>query len=318
MASENKKSGGTSTLKIVLIIVGSLIGLFCITIILGLVIAASSLGGGDLPAGNGNIAVIPLVGPIYSEGISSTLSPASASAEKIVQFIEQADKASNIKAIVIDINSPGGTPVASDMITKALKSAKKPTYALIRDVGASGGYMVASAADEIIAYRMSITGSIGVIGSYLEFSGLMDKYGVGYERLVAGQYKDSGSPFRSLTEKERQIWQTQLDALHEIFIEEVAKNREMTIESVRELADGRVFVGDQALKLGLIDHTGGEVRLKEMLKELLGEEPKYSVYKRQASLIDMLGGYSTKSMQSIGEGIGSTLTEQNNYPNIII
>lgn len=317
MYSKNQKKGGNGP-KTVLIIIGSIIGIFLLMTIILIALAASTLRSDTIPSSTGNVAVIPITGPIYSEGIQSTFSARSASSEKIVSFIEAAQKNPAIKAIVLDINSPGGTPVGSDMITKAVKEAKKPTYALIRDVGASGGYMIASGADEIIAYRMSMTGSIGVIGSYLEFSGLMDKYGVGYERLVAGEFKDSGSPFKELTEDERDIWQRQLDTLHELFIEEVAGNREMSVEQVRSLADGQVYLGVEALKLGLIDQVGGEQKLLEILKENLGEEPSYAVYRQKSTIFDALSGFNIQAMQNIGRGIGESLKESSTQPTILI
>ena len=107
----------------------------------------------------------------------------------------------------MEINSPGGSAVASDEIATAVKNAKKPVISLIREVGASGGYWVASASDYIIANRMSITGSIGVISSYLEFSGLMEKYGVGYERLVAGENKDLLTPYKKLEADQKALVQ---------------------------------------------------------------------------------------------------------------
>ena len=145
----------------------------------------------------GNVALIPIEGIITGSG-GSYLGSSTISSKSIVEFIEEADKSDNIDAIVLEINSPGGSAVASDEIAEAVKNAKKPVVSFIREVGASGGYWVASASDYIIANRMSITGSIGVISSYLEFSGLMEKYGVGYERLVAGENKDLLSPYTKL------------------------------------------------------------------------------------------------------------------------
>ncbi|MBT5924903.1 S49 family peptidase, partial [Candidatus Woesearchaeota archaeon] len=150
----------------------------------------------------GNVAIIPIEGIITANG-ASYLGGNTISSQDIVSFIEDADAKSQIKIIVLEINSPGGSPVASDEIAVAIKRTEKPVIALIREVGASGGYWIASATDHIIANRMSITGSIGVISSYLEFSGLMEEYGVGYEQLTAGQFKDMGTPFKKLQDEER-------------------------------------------------------------------------------------------------------------------
>jgi len=148
----------------------------------------------------GNVALIPISGVIMTEESGSYFSSEIASSSEIVKSLHEAEESSQIKAIVLEINSPGGSAVASDEIGSAVKKAKlkKPVVAVIRDAGASGGYWVASAADYIVANRMSITGSIGVLSSYLEFSGLMEQYGVTYEKLTAGKYKDMGNPFEKL------------------------------------------------------------------------------------------------------------------------
>src|SRR3990167_6506295 len=128
---------------------------------------------------SGNVALIKIYGPITTTDSGSFASSATSSTD-IVELIEKAEKNDEIKAIVFEINSPGGSPVASDEIGRAVKDAQKPTVAWIREVGASGGYWIASASDHIIANRMSLTGSIGVIGSYLEFAELLDRYNVTY------------------------------------------------------------------------------------------------------------------------------------------
>ena len=122
----------------------------------------------------GNVAVIPVAGAITVQSQSGLLAEEGATSEKIVKFIEDADEDSMVKAIVLDINSPGGSAVASDEIAAAIKKAGKPTVALVREVGASGGYWVASSADHVIANRMSVVGSIGVISSYIEFAKLLE------------------------------------------------------------------------------------------------------------------------------------------------
>jgi protease-4 len=104
---------------------------------------------------------------------------------------------------------------------------------------------------------MSITGSIGVIASYLQFSDLLDEHGVTYERMVAGRYKDMGTPFKDLSDTERLIFQQTLDQIHTEFIEGVAENRNMSVSEVRKLATGQVYLGIKAIELGLVDAIGG-------------------------------------------------------------
>ena len=172
----------------------------------------------------GNVAVIPIEGLIttgeetFTQGVKS---------KTIVDLIEKAQKNDDIKAILLEINSPGGTPVATDEIASAVKEANKTTIAVIRETGASGAFWIATAADRIFANRMSITGSIGVQASRLEFAGLIADYNVTYRRLTAGRLKDAGSRFREMTPEEQQLFQTMLDKLHNEFIKAVAHNRNL-------------------------------------------------------------------------------------------
>src|SRR3989344_4196005 len=181
------------------------------------------------------IAVIPISGEIgYSDSFSGT----SVDPEQIVSYIDGANKDDSIKAIILDINSPGGTVVASEEIANAVKKSKKPVVALINEVGASGAYWIASSSDKIVASPMSVTGSIGVTGSYLEFSKLMDKYGITYNSLKAGDYKETGSLYKELTPKEKEILQGTIDKIYYYFIEQVSINRNLTEAKVKELANG--------------------------------------------------------------------------------
>ena len=166
----------------------------------------------------------------------------------------------------------------------------------------------ASAADYIVAHKMSLVGSVGVIGSYLEYSGTMEKYGVGYERLIAGKYKDAGSPFRKLTEEEEGIIQKELDTLHDFFIQEVALNRNLDEEYVRELATGQVYLGVEAVRLGLVDELGDLETVKQYLQDVYGlEEVSFVRYERQTSLLDIFTGRVQTLAHALGEGIGERL-----------
>lgn len=260
---------------------------------------------------SGNVALIEIRGVITTDGGADAFGEASTSSSTIVDFIEDAEEDSSIAAIVIDINSPGGSAVASDEIAQALKKATKPTVAFIHEIGTSGGYWVASATDTIIANRMSITGSIGVLASYLEFSRLMQDYGVSYERLVAGKHKDMGTPYKELTDEERKIFQAKLDRLHDFFIEEIAENRGLDEGTVRGLATGEFFLGQEALDLGLIDMVGDRQTLDAYLKETLSiEKIKFVVYEREPTLLDILSGVLSKQFFFMGKGVGKALTEQ--------
>ena len=254
----------------------------------------------------GNVAVIPIKGVILSEK-GSLLFEEVVSSPEIIRLIEKADNNDKIKAIVFEINSPGGSAVASDEIGQAVKKTKKPTVAWIRELGASGGYWIASASDHIIANRMSITGSIGVISSYLEFSGFLDRYNITYQRLVSGKYKDLGSPYKPLEFDEKQVFQEKLDTIHSYFIDEVAANRNLSRDQVAELATGIFYLGVEAKEFGLVDELGGETELKEYMKKTIGTEPEFVEYKSKITILDMISQALSGQSFFIGKGIGSAM-----------
>jgi len=258
----------------------------------------------------GNVALIPIEGAISTTSDAS-FGQTSVSSADIVQFIEDAEADESIEAIVLEINSPGGTPVASDEIAQAVKKAQKPIIAVIKDIGASGGYWVASATDYIFANRMSITGSIGVISSYLEFSGLLDKYDVRYERLVSGENKDIGSPFNKLNDPQRKLMQGKIDTLHEFFVEEVALNRDLPLEDVRSMATGEIFLGSEALELGLIDQVGNLDDAKIYLQDTFGlASVEYISYVKETGFFESLVGLVSSFSFKIGEGLGTILVKR--------
>lgn len=297
-----KKRVDRSRLRLVLMTIGAV--LFSLFIVLPLLFAI--FDGSKL----GNVALIPVEGAITADG-SQELGMSSASSKEVVSFIEDADDNPQVKVLLLEINSPGGSAVASDEIASAVKKTKKPVVALIREAGASGGYWVASAADYIIANRMSITGSIGVLSSYLEFSGLMEKYGVGYEQLMAGEYKDMGAPYRKLSELERTIMQSKLNRIHQYFIEEVAANRNLDVAEVEAIATGEFFLGAEALELGLVDKLGDKTTAEEFIQKTYGlEDIDYVLYQRKAGFLEMLGGVFSDFSFSIGQGMGSVLLNQ--------
>lgn len=260
----------------------------------------------------GNVAVIPVEGVIMI-GSGSYLGGQTASSNTVVDFLKNAEKKSMVEAVLLEINSPGGSAVASDEIASQIKKMEKPVVAVIREMGASGGYWVASSADYIIANRMSITGSIGVLSSYLEFSGLMEKYGVSYERLVAGDYKDMGTPYRGLEDNERKILQSKLNTIHDFFIKEIAENRGLSEDKVREIATGEFLLGVEALEEGLVDELGDKDTAEKYLKDVAGlEEVDYVKYEVKKGLLEEIFGVVSDYFFRIGEGIGSVLVKEGN------
>ena len=298
-----KEGGRSKTKAIVLTVLAFLIVIFLI-----LPITFSLFNGTKI----GNVALIPINGVITGNG-ESMFGQGTISSADIINFIEKADSDFQIQAIVIEINSPGGSAVASDEIAAAIKKVEKPVIALIREVGASGGYWVASATDHVIANRMSITGSIGVISSYLEFSGLMKEYGVGYERLVAGKYKDMGSPFKKLNQEEENLLQGKIDKIHDYFVREIANNRELSESDVKKMATGEFFLGVEAFDNGLVDQLGDKDSAKDYLMETYElKEVDFVVYQRKVGFLDIIAGVMSNMFFSIGEGIGSIFVEQPN------
>ena len=181
--------------------------------------------------------------------------------ESIREIIAKADKDENIKALLIKINSPGGTVTASDIILHELLLYKKKhailIYVQVMDLAASGGYYIALAGDEIIAHPTSLIGSIGVIAFKVNLENLMEKIGVDWEIVKSGDKKDFMSPFRSFTDEERELFQRIIDNFHNRFVSIIAENRQkLNIEEVKSLADGQVFDSKRAMELNLIDHIG--------------------------------------------------------------
>jgi len=265
------------------------------------------LSTGEVSMGTGNIAVIPIKGFIATSKDSRYFYGESTSSSDVVRFIEKAEKNPEIKAILFDINSGGGTPVATDEIANAIKKSEKFTVSLIRDVGASGAYWIASATDVIIANRMSITGSIGVISSYLEFTGLMDKYGVNYRRLVSGEYKDIGSPFRNMTKQEEKLFQQNLNRLRDIFMDEIAANRNLSRAKVRSFSEGLIYLGEEAKELGMVDVLGNKDDAVKLIEKELNITAKPVEYREKRRLIDVLSELFSTQSYRVGQGIGSSL-----------
>jgi protease-4 len=261
----------------------------------------------------GNVAVIPVKGVIMIDDTSSMFSASSiASSTSIVEQIEKAEYDASIQAIVLDINSPGGAPVASAEIARAVQETTKPTVAVIREYGASGAYWIASAADYIIANPVSVTGSIGVLGSYVQYSGLMERYNVSYERFVAGDYKDMGTPYREMSSEEKALYQSELNSMHDIFVKEVAANRNMEETYVESLATGQIYLGIDAVENGLIDELGGKTEAYAYIERTANMTVQPVEYEEEKSFVELLASALDNTGFNVGMGIGSALVESEN------
>ena len=256
---------------------------------------------------SGNVALIPIKGEIVSDKDFIFFSSDITIAPDTIELIEKADKNPSIAAMVFEINSPGGSAVASEEIANAIKKSKKIKVAWIREAGASGAYWIASSTDYIVANRMSITGSIGVIASYLEFSGLLRGYNVTYQRMVSGKYKDIGSPFKPLSSVEEDLMQKKLDAIREYFIDEVAKNRKMPKKNVDEIATGLFYLGSEAKQLNLVDELGGKDEVVSYLEKKIGAKVTLVEYKKERGFFESLANVFNKNSFYVGKGIGSSL-----------
>jgi|GEM_PF-1703563 len=207
-----------------------------------------------------NIARVPMYGILTTteSGLSQLLGGAISSADSIVEEIEAADEDEMVRAIVVDIDSPGGLPVAADEIMQALADTTKPTVAVIRDLGASAAYWAAAGADYIISSPVSNVGSVGVTMSYLESASSTELEGSRWIELSSGDYKDAGHPERTLKPEEEEHFQTQVDVVHDYMVDRIAETRTaITRDELAALADGRAYVGARALDLKLVDALGG-------------------------------------------------------------
>jgi protease-4 len=179
---------------------------------------------------------------------------------RVREELEKAQEDERVRAVVLRINSPGGTVTASDIlyheITRFKMRRKIPVVASILDVGASGGYYVALAADRIVAHPTTVTGSIGVLMLTVNASGLLEKIGVSANYVKSGEFKDMGSPFRAIRPEERALFQDLIDRFYARFVQLVARSRKLDEARVRAIADGRVHTAAEALQLGLVDQIG--------------------------------------------------------------
>jgi len=218
-----------------------------------------------------NVAGITLYGQLYTY-LPDDMDEDVTSADDIAYYVKEAEKADNIKAIIMEIDAYGGSPVASEEVANHLKHATKPLVTMIRDVGLSGAYWAATGADIIFASKNSDIGSIGVTMSYVDNVQKNIKEGLTYNQISSGKFKDYGSPDKMLSYEEKQLFQRDVDILHNNFIEAIAENRGMTIEEVIKLADGSSMTGDFALEAGLIDRIGGIYEVKDYIKDLINED----------------------------------------------
>ncbi len=269
--------------------------------ICGLIALLGAPRGPRVPLGAQGVAIIPIKGTILAGSGGLPMStPSLAYSDRIIQDIQRAEEDPAVAAIVLEINSPGGSVVGSVDIYHAVRAARKPVVASIGEMGASGGYYIACGADRIVVRPGSITGSIGVIMEMLDASQLASKLGVTLEVIKTGPYKDQGSWHRPLTAEERALLQAMLDEAYEDFIQAVVQGRGLAEDQVRAVADGRILSGRQAVRLGLADREGDLQEAVNLAAELAGLSgaPEEIRYERQPGVLELLLGSLWQARQT--------------------
>ena len=180
--------------------------------------------------------------------------------QKTLDLLKKIEEADRVKALIVHIDSPGGTTAGSEAVYEALRkiAAKKPVASVMGTVAASGGYITAIATDHIVARGNTITGSIGVIFQWAEVTRLLDNLGVKMEEIKSSELKAEPNMFKPLSEKARQVTQAMVDDSYKWFVDLVEERRKLTGEEATRLSDGRVYTGRQAISNKLIDAIGGE------------------------------------------------------------
>ncbi len=242
-----------------------------------------------------SIGVVEIYGPIYSPFEESGFISQS-NLQEILDTLKKFREEKKIKAVILRINSPGGTIGAVQEINQEihrLKKAGKPVVASVSDLAASGGYYIASVCNEVVANSGSIIGSIGVIFTSSDFSGLMKKLGVNMEIIKSGPYKDVGSFHRPFSRDEKKFLQELIDDAYKQFVTVVSNGRNLPVDTVKKLAKGQLYTGRRAKELNLVDTLGDFVTAKKRTEELAGikdarlvKQPHYLGWKNILKLLN--------------------------------
>ena len=270
-----------------------------ILFVVAVLMLLASRGVGNAPIGP-HTALIEVRGEIAAD--------AEASAENLIPGIKQAFEDAGAQAVVLRINSPGGSPVQAGIIHDEIQRLKllhkKKVYAVVEETCASGAYYIAVAADEIYADKASVVGSIGVLMDGFGFQGLMEKLGVERRLLTAGENKGIGDPFSPLSSKHRAYVQAMLEQIHQQFISVVKQGRGARLKQTPETFSGLFWNGEKALQLGLIDHLGNldfVAREVVMAEEVVDYTPKENVAERLAKRFGAsIGAGAVKALHGLG------------------
>lgn len=264
---------------------------------------ASSGGVGDA------VAIVRVEGAITSSD-SSDFS-GTASSGLVISDLEAAAEDDSVKAIVLRVDSPGGTVTGSSQIYEVIREYEKPVVVSMAGLAASGGYQISAPADYIIARPDTFTGSIGVILTLFNAEELINEIGVDVILITSGPNKSMGSTWEDITPEQQQIFETLIDESYETFVEIVADGRGMDMATVRELADGRIYSGQQAVDNGLVDALGNLDDAIAKAAELGGisGEPRIVKYEHLPGLRQLVLGASSMASQSDADRIVALMGE---------
>lgn len=260
----------------------------------------------NLVSGSGDSKIVQL----FVNGVISGQKNAAglpSMADVLLEQLRRIEEDPRVKALVLRIDSPGGEVVATDEIHSRLLHLKKtrnlPIVISMGSTAASGGYYLATAGDAIFANPNTLTGSLGVIFTLLNYSEASRKLGIHEYAIKSGRFKDIGSPARPMTTQEQQIFQTLVNESYNKFVDVIAEGRKLPRERILEIADGRIYSGEQAKKLGLIDHFGDLEEATQYALALSGaEEARVVRYEEQLSLSSLL--FSMKQHWSNPDPLG--------------
>lgn len=259
---------------------------------------------GRIATGGPKVALLELVGTI-SDVTEARVQP-TGGVQKLLDDLAEVRENPEFAAVVVRINSGGGSAAASQEIHRAIlkvREAGKPAVVSMGDIAASGGYYAAVAADEIFANPSTITGSIGVLAQFLNAAELAERYGVKLETIKTGPFKDIGNPTEPITDAQRQVIQAVVDDSLDQFVAAVVEGRGLDEEFVRRIADGRILTGNQALELGLIDAFGGVEEAVDRAWELAGLDGEPQVVR----FVEPKPWYARYLGVLVQEGMGSEL-----------
>ncbi|MHC4320837.1 MAG: signal peptide peptidase SppA [Planctomycetota bacterium] len=245
--------------------------------------------------GTDKVLIIPLKGVITGQSSKKLFQETPSIVDSVKQQLEQARDDNDVKAVILEINSPGGGITASDIIYEKVLEFKERTNKKVivsmQDVAASGAYYISAAADKIMSHPTTITGSIGVIMPLINIANLVEKYGIEDNSIKSGDMKSIGSPLKKMSDGEKKVLHDIVDEMYTRFLNIIAVGRNMEIEDVRELADGRIYTGKQALDNGLVDQLGDIDDAITLAKNITGlKEAKIIKYKKMFNLAEIFEG----------------------------